>query len=224
VETRPSVFARFVDAALFVVGAVMVAAGVVEEGAGQAVLILVGAGLMVMGAVLPRLSGTIKISPGLVEMTVVQQLEATRKEAERRIPEQTEEAVGLAFQKLMESGRLTDLLAKTQPSPPPHKSSWRAKSWRIGAAASVVGLLILGVVVTYAPTAPPGQGVNVDASDSPPVLLLVIAGVVVVLIAGAIAVQRSRRSRGEQPDLAKFGSGKSDVFARRIVDELISKS
>ena len=234
-ETRPSVFARFVDAALFVVGAVMVAAGIVEEGAGQAVLILVGAGLMVMGAVLPRLSGTIKISPGLVEMTVVQQLEATRREAERRIPEQTEEAVGLAFQKLVESGQLTDLLAKahTPPPAPPPKSNWRAKSRRVGAVASGVGLLILGVVVTYSsPTAPPAPGVNGDASDSSSVLLLVIIALVVIAVIGVAFVwQRKRRTRDVQLQL---GNEKLEVssqageppwsFARRIVDELISKS
>src|SRR5919106_1866009 len=149
VETRPSLFARFVDAALFVVGGLMVAAGIIEEGAGQAVLILVGAGLMVMGAVLPRLSGTIKISPGLVEMTVVQQLEATRKEAEQRIPEQTEEAVGVAFQKLVHSGQLSDLLAGAQPPPAPPKSSSKPKSWA-RVVAPVAGLLILGVSVIYA--------------------------------------------------------------------------
>jgi hypothetical protein len=107
------------------------------------------------------------------------------------------------------------------------------KSWRIGAAASVVGLLILGVVVTYATLiTQPDPGVNGDASDSSSVLLLVITALVVIAVIGlAFVLQRKRRTRVVQLQL---GNDKLEVssqwgeppwfFARRIVDELISKS
>jgi hypothetical protein len=233
VETQTSLFGRFVDVALFIVGALMVAAGIVEEGAGQAVLVLVGAGLMVMGAVLPRLSGTIKISPGLVEMTVVQQLEATRQLAEQQIPDQTEEAVGLAFQKLVESGQLSDLLAKAQapPPPPPPKSFSRSKLWRAIAVAPVIALLIGVLAVTLPQASDPPSRVNGDASDSSPVIFLVSVGVVVVAVGGAaIAFQRRRGSRvklhlGDDELRMASQSGEPPwFFARQIVDEIVSKS
>lgn len=125
---QPSRFARIGDFALFLVGALMSAAGVfvVAEEASRVVLFLLGAGLMVIGALLPRLSGTIKISPGAVELTVIQQLEATRLEAERHVPDRVEEAVGLAFQRLVESGVLAGIPMQTRAagrdSPPPAPS------------------------------------------------------------------------------------------------------
>lgn len=108
IMAQPSWFARIGDVALFLVGALMSAAGVFVVAAepSRVVLFLLGAGLMVMGALLPRLSGTIKISPGAVELTVIQQLEATRREAEQHVPDRVEEAVGLAFQRLLDSGVL----------------------------------------------------------------------------------------------------------------------
>jgi len=243
VKTRPSIFARFGDLALFLTGALTIAAGVVEEGAGQAVLLFIGATLVIVAAVLPRLSGTIKLSPGSVELTVVQQLDATRREAERRVPDQTEEAVGLAFEKLVESGQVANLLAAQAPAPRPKNSRLQyRRSPRLGLVVAA-GVLLFGVVVggvligetarfnLGGPTEEgrPTPGIEAtppvperSPSDSAAVWPLVFGAVVALgVVAIALAAAKVRRRK----ELTKASSSRSEspeVFARRIVEEVVS--
>lgn len=92
--------------ALFVLGTGMIVGGIARNG--DAVItgasLFVGSALAVLGVLLPRLSGTIKITPSGVELNVVQVLEATREEAARRAPDRVEEAVGRAFPRLVDDG------------------------------------------------------------------------------------------------------------------------
>ena len=89
--------------ALFCAGALMVVAAVAiprQSPAIATVLILIGAAVMLIGGLLPRLAGTIKITPGSVELALAERLEATRVEAMRRDPDRVDEAVSRAFERM----------------------------------------------------------------------------------------------------------------------------
>jgi len=243
-SARPPVFARIADIGLFLAGILMIAAAVflVDEAAGQSILILLGAGLMVIGALLPRLSGTIKISPGSVEMTVVQQLEATRREAEQRIPSRTEEAVGLAFKKLAESGQLAQMLAETHPPPTTEARPRKAALRRLAPAAAAVALLLIAATFLVQPFAadpasppldggaPPTPGVapsipspNPELESESPSIATFIAltsAVAVLATGGIIFAMRARRHRAQVEAESRSGEESPEVFGRRIVDEL----
>lgn len=221
-SARPPVFARNADIGLFLAGILMVTAGVfvVDEAAGQSILILIGAGLMVIGALLPRLSGPIKISPGSVEMTVVQRLEATRKEAEQRIPDRTEEAVGLAFKDLAESGRLAQVLAQTHLPPRTEARPRKTAFKRLALAAALLGLLIAGATTFL------GQSFEADLTPLAPPSgvggeFIALASVAVLATGGIIFAMRARRHRAQVEAESRAAGGESpEVFGRRIVDEL----
>jgi hypothetical protein len=83
----------------------MVAAGVAldNDTAVKTVLVLIGAGLTVVGVLLPRLAGTLEISPTNVKIPiagVIERLEATRQIATMRAPDRVDEAVGHAYRLL----------------------------------------------------------------------------------------------------------------------------
>lgn len=90
-------FALFSAGFLMVLAAVLAQQGPAETTA----LILIGAAVMLIGGLLPRLAGTIKITPGSIELSLLERLEATRQEAAERVPERVDEAVGRAFLELL---------------------------------------------------------------------------------------------------------------------------
>jgi hypothetical protein len=223
----------------------MVAAGVfiVDGGATQAVVFLLGTGLMVMGALLPRLSGTIRISPGSLEMTVIQQLEATRREAEQHLPDRVDEAVGLAFQRLVQSGAIVGAVtpgARTseEPSPePPRAARHRGLPWRLvpaGLAALLLFFVVGGVLVLPGGESPP------EPADRPPAPTLSPSGdnawgaeewfaagaitVAVVVAVAGLAILVSRRRRSAVVADGSAPQAEADRFARRIIEEMGAKS
>lgn len=121
---RTPAFSRHGDAALYAVGALMIGAGVLIENqaAVKTVLVLVGAGLVLVGVLLPRVTGTIEMGPqGIkIPIAVVARLEATRLEAEQKAPDRVSEAVGRAYQALLPVIASGDDLhsAIRTPSPP----------------------------------------------------------------------------------------------------------
>lgn len=95
-------FVRHADWALFVTGGVALAGALFmqQDTAVTMLLILVAAALLLAGALLPRLSGTIKVSPTGIELQVLQRLETTRAEAERVAPDHVAEALLRAYVEL----------------------------------------------------------------------------------------------------------------------------
>lgn len=90
--------------ALFGVGCVLVLAAVVTPDRGAATtaaILFIGGGMVLVGALLPRLAGTIRITPASIEMALAERLDATRREAEVRTPGHQEEAIGRAFEALL---------------------------------------------------------------------------------------------------------------------------
>lgn len=92
-------FARHADWALFVAGGVALAGGLLtqQDTAVTMLVVLVAAALLLTGALLPRLSGTIKVSPTGIELQVLERLESTRAEAERVAPDHVTEALYRAY-------------------------------------------------------------------------------------------------------------------------------
>lgn len=134
---RTPAFSRHGDAALYAAGALMIGAGVILENqaAVKTVLVLVGAGLVLVGVLLPRVTGTIEMGPqGIkIPIAVVARLEATRLEAEQKAPERVSEAVGKAYQALLPliaSGDDLHFAIRT-PSTPARSSSIRPPGQRI---------------------------------------------------------------------------------------------
>ncbi len=128
---RTPAFSRHGDAALYAAGALMIGAGVILENqaAVKTVLVLIGAGLVLVGVLLPRVTGTIEMGPqGIkIPIAVVARLEATRLEAEQKAPERVSEAVGKAYQALLPliaSGDDLHFAIRT-PSTPARSSSIR---------------------------------------------------------------------------------------------------
>lgn len=99
---QPTWFTRHGDLALYFAGLLMVLGGIAVESqvAVKTALILIGAAIILVGGLLARITGTIKISPQGIEIpvaAVIEWLEATRQEAQRRVPDRVEEAIGQAF-------------------------------------------------------------------------------------------------------------------------------
>lgn len=92
-------FVRHADWALFVAGGVALAAGLFtqQDTAVTMLVVLVAAALLLTGGLLPRLSGTIKVSPTGIELQVLERLESTRAEAERIAPDHVTEALYRAY-------------------------------------------------------------------------------------------------------------------------------
>jgi hypothetical protein len=125
---RTPTFSRVADMGLFVMGALMLASGVLvavvaKNGTVGTILIFLGFAALLLGALLTRLSGTIKITPTSIELTVIQALEATRRHAELTIPDNVEMALGLAVRDLAARGFLsgspsfTDDVRTEEPAP-----------------------------------------------------------------------------------------------------------
>jgi hypothetical protein len=128
-----------------------------------------GCGLMLVGSLLPRLTGTIKVTPGSIELALAERLEATRREAEARAPELEEAALLRAVEDLLPKLLTTD--AGRDPAiVPPGDDRARGPSVRgrwawaaAGAATALVGLVGAATVLELASTrtgdvrAPPAE-------------------------------------------------------------------
>jgi hypothetical protein len=100
--TEPSWLSRHSGEAMFLVGCAMVFTGLLfREGATAVTTAFLGCGLMLVGSLLPRLTGTIKVTPGSIELALAERLEATRREVEARAPDLEEEALARAVEELL---------------------------------------------------------------------------------------------------------------------------
>jgi hypothetical protein len=88
---------------VYLAGVAMIVFGVTleDKAAAESLLILLGTGLIVVGVLLPRLSGTLEISATGVKIpieSVLERLEVTRREAQVHAPDRVQEAVGRAYE------------------------------------------------------------------------------------------------------------------------------
>lgn len=105
-EPKQSWFVSNSGGALFLAGFTMLLFAFVvlllEKNGGVATaLIVLGTAVILIGGLLPRLSGIIKITPTSIELSLAERLEATRQVAAERAPESVQEAVGRAFEELV---------------------------------------------------------------------------------------------------------------------------
>lgn len=169
---------------LFAVGSVMVLTALVagllldRSPATTVAILFIGAGMILVGALLPRIAGTIKITPGSIEMAIAERLEATRREAAQRVPGREDEAVARAMKALLAQLPVDTRDAAAQApangpepatpppaptadrSPPPTKRSMRG--WQIATGAGAVAAVAMTAVLVTTLTlgGEPPDGVN----------------------------------------------------------------
>jgi hypothetical protein len=178
-ETRsrdgPVWFTQHSGAALFVVGCAMVFVGLfLRDGPTAVTSAFLGCGLMLVGSLLPRLAGTIKVTPGSIELALAERLEATRREVEARAPELEEAALVRALEDLLPKLVSTGS-GPGQADPPEERGRPQAGATRgrwtwaaAGAAIAIVGLVGVATVGQLA-MAPSGDvAAPTDGGSSSP--------------------------------------------------------
>jgi hypothetical protein len=176
-------------------------------------------------------------------MTVIQQLEATRRGAEQHLPDRVEEAVGLAFQRLVESGAIVGAVtpgARTSEAPapePPPAARHRGLPRRfvpVGLAALLLFFAVGGVLVLSGGESPPEPADPPPAPTSSPSgdnawgaeewFTAAAIAVAVVVAAAGLAILASRRRRSAAVAGGTTPQVEADRFARGIIEELGAKS
>jgi hypothetical protein len=144
-------FTQHSGAALFLAGCAMVFVGLFRGGGTTAVTsAFLGCGLMLVGALLPRLTGTIKVTPSSIELGLAERLEATRREVEARAPELEEAALTRALEEMLPrlAAAATAATAPTTATAPSARTGRAAGWWRTAAvgtaAVAVFGLAAVG--------------------------------------------------------------------------------
>jgi hypothetical protein len=161
-------FTEHSGAAMFLVGCAMVFSALYIGGGTAAVTsTFLGCGLMLVGALLPRLTGTIRVTPGSIELALAERLEATRREVETRAPGLEEAALARAVEELV-----PELLARRSTSPPAEDAPRPAPSraggrWMWATAGAAATALVMGGVLTVVPRAPDAPPQGATGADAP---------------------------------------------------------
>jgi hypothetical protein len=150
----------------------MVFVGLLRDGPTAVTNAFLGCGLMLVGSLLPRLTGTIKVTPGSIELALAERLEATRREVEARAPELEEAALVRALEdllpKLVSTGTVPDPAdvpaEQGRSRAGPVRGPWR---WAAaGAATATIGLVGIATVGQLAST--PSDDVAAPTDDGSP--------------------------------------------------------
>lgn len=192
--SKPPWFSEHSGMALFTVGCALVLAVVLGPERSPAVAagaLFVGGAMVLIGSLLPRLTGTIKITPASIEMALAERLDATRREALMRTPGHEDEAIGRAFEMLLPWLRAAELIppageeparaagkphAEQQPPAPPAVGASapqpRASGprWRWAPAAAVLVFATaagLTVLTVQAPQQDPAPTEEPRATEEP---------------------------------------------------------
>lgn len=240
-------FAEHSGAALFIVGTAIVFVGLLAPGQQAATTVaalFLGGGMMLIGALLPRLVGTIRISPGGIELALAERLEATRREAEQRVPAHVDQAVARAIEELRP---VLGATARPVPSPEaaeaaaPASPRGRTRWLWTGVVLSAVAVLgwLYGSQLDADPPAVPGRGFVPPAGGGggwlyAVLLITALLGLVAWTLRRVVRRSHPGHATGATRPVEGRGSGAGPgagpaapleparVFARRIVDGLVA--
>jgi hypothetical protein len=128
-----------------------------------------GCGLILVGSLLPRLTGTIKVTPGSIELALAERLEATRREAETRAPELEEAALRRALEELIPTMFAPDTRSAPVDDAPPKRDVPPVRGrWSWAMAGATFTALVMGVVFTTSQYAGLDPSAGMPGAGQPP--------------------------------------------------------